>query len=118
MEGLILLLQVNNSDLSNFFSMIADPVRFNILQILLKEKELSVSDIIGKVERSQTMVSYHLRCLKECGLINNKKSRKDARINYYSLHEPEFVERIVLIAENYLLKHEVCKDHPACRLKG
>lgn len=118
MEGIILLAPITESDLVNFFSMIAEPVRYSILQFLLKEKKLSVSEIIKKTERSQTMVSYHLRCLKECGLLNGSKASKDARVIYYSLHDPEFVERIFLIAENYLLKHEACKDHPACRLKS
>ena len=107
--------QITDDSLLNFFSMIADPVRYHILHHLLKEKEMSVSDIIEKLDRSQTMVSYHLRCLKECGLINNRKSEKDARIIFYSLHEPEIIERIFLIAENFLLKHDACKDYPACR---
>lgn len=97
--------------------MLSEPVRFSILRILQKENELPVSKIIDKIGRSQTMVSYHLRCLKDCGLLNNRKSKEDGRLIYYSLHDPDFVERLFLIAENYILKHEICKDHPACRLK-
>ena len=87
-----------------------------ILQLLLKEKEMSVSALIEKLDQSQTMVSYHLRCLKDCGLLNNRKSDDDARITFYSLHGAEFIERIFLMAENHLLKHEACKNYPACRL--
>ena len=107
----------DNSSLLTFFTMIADPVRLKVLQILLKEKEASVSTLIEKVNKSQTMISYHLGCLRDCGLVNARKSSKDARIIMYSLHEPEVVERIFLIAENFLLKHEVCKDHPICQIK-
>ena len=89
-----------DSEISNFFSMIADPVRFSILKILLKSEELPVSTIVEKTGRSQTMVSYHLRCLKDCGLLNNRKSDKDGRSIFYSINDPDFVDRFFLIASN------------------
>ena len=103
--------------LLSFFTMIGDHVRLQILQFLLKEGEIPVSSITEQVERSQSMISYHLGCLRDCGLVNTRKSSKDARIVLYSLHEPEVIERIFLLAENFLLKHEVCKNHPTCQIR-
>ena len=109
----------NSNDLSllSFFTMIGDPVRLQILQILLKEGVIPVSSITEKVKRSQSMISYHLGCLRDCGLVNTRKSSKDARIVLYSHHEPEVIERIFLLAKNFLLKREVCKNHPTCQIK-
>ena len=108
--------QLNDSDLMNFFAMIADPVRFNILALLLKENEVSVTKIIEIVDRPQGMISYHLKCLKDCGLVKKKESESDARIKLYSLHETAVVKQVFQIAENFLMKHDECKNHPACRL--
>ena len=108
---------MHETSLLSFFTMIADPVRLHILQILLKEKESAVSTLTEKIERSQPMISYHLGCLRDCGLVNAKKSSKDARIILYSLHEPEVVEKIFLLAENFLLKHDTCRNHPTCQVK-
>ena len=104
----------NDQSLLTFFTMIADPVRLQILQLLLKEKRMPVSELINRTEKPQSMVSYHLGCLKDCGLVIGQKSSKDARVIMYSLHEPDVVERIFLLAENFLLKHEICKNHPVC----
>jgi len=115
---MVIMSYATDSSLLSFFTMIADPVRLQILLILLKVKESPVSALIEKIDRSQPMISYHLGCLRDCGLINAKKSSKDARIMLYSLHEPDVVEKIFLLAENFLLKHDVCKYHPTCQVKS
>ena len=106
----------SDSSLLSFFTMIAEPARFQILQVLLKEKECPVSVLAEKIACSQSMMSYHLGCLRNCGLVNARKSSKDARIIFYSIHEPDTIEKIFLLAENFLLIHEECKHHPVCQV--
>ena len=101
-----------------FFAMIADPVRHAILVELLSKHEVSVSQLINKLRKPQTLVSYHLRCLRECGMVTREKSVKDRREWLYSLHEVVFVEKLFTMADDYLKKHEICKTHPACRITG
>lgn len=102
----------------SFFSMIADPVRHTILTCLLEEQICSVSRLIELTQKPQTLISYHLRCLKDCGLINNHKSEQDARQTLYSLHDEKFVKKIFLLADTYLQEHNECKNHSACQIKG
>ncbi len=102
---------------TSFFSMISDPIRNEILNFLLIKKNGTVSEIIEWLNKPQTLISYHLRCLKECELIDKIKSRKDGRNTIYSLHDTEFVENIFSLARTYLLKHEMCKQHEACQIE-
>ena len=101
----------------SFFSMIADPVRHIILTCLLEEHICSVSRLIELTQKPQTLVSYHLRCLKECGLVDSHKSEQDARQTLYSLHDKNFVENIFFLADNYLQQHNECKNYSACQIK-
>ena len=101
----------------SFFSMISDPIRNEILNYLLIEKRCTVSEIIDHLSKPQTLISYHLKCLKECELIDKTKSTRDGRQTIYSLHDSEFVKNIFSLARNFLLKHETCKQHEACQVK-
>jgi len=99
-----------------FFSMIADPVRHAILVELLSKNKTSVSQLINKLQKPQTLVSYHLRCLRECGMLTRERSAKDKREWLYSLQDKPFVEELFRMADDYLSKHEICRSHPACRI--
>ena len=102
----------------SFFSMVADPIRHDILKFLLNKNESTVSEIIEKLDKPQTLVSYHLRCLKDCELINKNKSDKDARQSIYSLHDQDFIIRLFDLAQDYLEKHSICQNHEACQIKN
>lgn len=67
---------------------IAEPNRFNILQIL-KEGPSSVSEIVGKLGISQPHVSRHLRILAELGIV---RVQKKAQLRIYSLEAQPFQE--------------------------
>ncbi|MHA1992582.1 MAG: ArsR/SmtB family transcription factor [Candidatus Hodarchaeales archaeon] len=110
---------MENKDFStiSFFSMIADPIRHDILKFLLNKTESTVSEIIQKIKKPQTLVSYHLRCLKDCELINKSKSDKDARQSIYSLHDRDFIVELFSLAQDYLEKHNICQNHEACQIK-
>ena len=85
--------------MADIFSVIADPTRRDILLILLEkyqsEDEISVSEIVTRLETSQPTVSKHLKVLREAELVS---VREDGQHRFYALNpEPlEIVEDFVI----------------------
>ncbi|MGM3307534.1 ArsR/SmtB family transcription factor [Anabaena sp. WFMT] len=75
------------------FHALSDPIRISVLE-LLRQRELCVCDLCDALEISQSKLSFHLKNLKEAGLVN---SRQEGRWIYYSLNLPQFQ-----ILEQYL----------------
>ncbi len=75
------------NQLSSLFKLLAEPNRLKILCNLGLECR-PVSDIIESTKLSQTNVSFHLRALREAGLV--RPERKGAFI-YYCLPDPELL---------------------------
>ncbi len=61
---------------------LADPTRLTIAAALRDGGELCVCDVGWIVERSQALVSHHLRALHDAGLVS---SRRDRRMVLYTL---------------------------------
>ena len=61
---------------------LADPTRLMLAAALLEGKELCVCDLAWIAERSQNLVSHHLRALRTAGLAH---SRRDGKMVMYSL---------------------------------
>ncbi len=74
-------------DLSELFKLLAEPNRLKILCSLGLECR-PVSDIIEATGLSQTNVSFHLRALREAGVV--RPERRGAFI-YYCLPDPELL---------------------------
>lgn len=78
----------------DIFGVIADATRRDILQVLLEKHlegdEISVSEIVGKLEISQPTVSKHLKVLRESELVT---VREDGQHRFYSL-DPEPLEMV------------------------
>lgn len=60
---------------------LSDKNRLRIVSALVRE-ETCVCDLIGELELSQPLVSYHLGKLRKAGLV---RARRDAQWVYYSL---------------------------------
>lgn len=69
-------------ELSNFFKALSDPTRRKILQ-LLKEKDLTPTDLLEKLAVTQPTLSHHLDILKRAGLIHGEREGQFIR---YSLN--------------------------------
>jgi len=74
---------------ARLFRGFADPTRVAILLALL-DGERRVSDLVEVVGGSQSNVSGHLACLKECGLVVDRPGER--RQVFYRLAQPEVVE--------------------------
>ncbi|MBW4626512.1 MAG: metalloregulator ArsR/SmtB family transcription factor [Brasilonema octagenarum HA4186-MV1] len=75
------------------FHALSDPLRVKVLE-LLRDQELCVCDLCNTLEVTQSKLSFHLKTLKEAGLV---RSRQEGRWIYYSLNLPQFV-----VLEQYL----------------
>jgi len=61
---------------------LADPTRLTLAASLLEADELCVCDLAWIAERSQTLVSHHVRVLRTQGIA---RSRRDGKMVMYSL---------------------------------
>lgn len=61
---------------------LGDPTRLTIAAALRDGEELCVCDLAWVVERSQNLVSHHVRKLRSAGLV---ASRRDGKMVMYSL---------------------------------
>lgn len=82
---------------AKLFRGLADPSRLAILTAL-RERPLSVGEIVAQTELSQPNVSNHLRCLSECGLV---AGLPEGRFVHYRLSDPR-VERMLRMADELL----------------
>jgi ArsR family transcriptional regulator len=55
---------------------LADPTRLRIIQ-RLAEEPATVSDLVGLVDLSQPLVSWHLRRLRVAGLVEARRSGRE-----------------------------------------
>jgi DNA-binding transcriptional ArsR family regulator len=82
--------QLAPADLAaRLFRAFADPTRVAILLALL-DGERRVTDLVDSVGRSQSNVSGHLACLRECGLVLDRPGER--RQVFYRLAQPEVLE--------------------------
>jgi len=75
---------------AKIFNALSDPTRLEILEFL-RRGEKCVCEIIPRVGLVQPVVSRHLRILKDCGLI---RDRKEGNRRLYSITETKIFEMI------------------------
>lgn len=75
------------------FHALSEPLRLQILD-LLRDREHCVCDLCAVLSLPQSKLSFHLKVLKEAGLV---RSRQAGRWIYYSLNLPQLV-----VLEQYL----------------
>jgi DNA-binding transcriptional ArsR family regulator len=63
---------------------LSDPTRLMLAAALLEANELCVCDLAWIGERSQTLVSHHVRALRSHGIV---RSRREGKMVMYSLTE-------------------------------
>lgn len=77
---------------AKYFRALGDPTRLRILE-LLAEAELSVGEIVDRLDLPQPKVSNHLACLRWCGFV---ASRREHRVVHYRLADERVVRAIEL----------------------
>ena len=69
-------------DLADSAKALSDPTRLTLAVALRDGEELCVCDLSWVVERSENLVSHHVRALRTAGLV---RSRRDGKMVMYAL---------------------------------
>lgn len=83
---------------AKYFRGLGDPIRLRILELLRDEGELSVGDLVRRLELPQPKVSNHLACLRWCGFI---EARREGRIVYNRIADAR-IAKMLDLAESLL----------------
>ena len=81
-----------HSDMCKVFS---NPTRLEILDIL-RNKEMSVTDLVEKTKLSQANISQHLSIMKSKGIVSSNRKGKNI---YYKLTNPKIINAFDIIRE-------------------
>ena len=90
---------------------ICDDTRFDILELLQKNKELCVNDFVEKLEKDQPLVSHHLKILKQCGIV---KSRDEGKKAMYAMSNNQLSELISNVTDASKKIPDLCSDDSCC----
>ena len=75
------LKKINSAQFVGIMESLSDPIRINILELMMNG-EICVCDIVKVTGLSQSKISYHIKILKDSGLITD---RQEGRWVYYKL---------------------------------
>jgi len=93
-------------DQARFLRCIGEPTRLGILKLLV-EGEKCVGEIASVLNKEQSLISHHLRALKECSIV---KERQEAQKVYYKLTDARLASLIIdsgtLMKELSLCKYQ------------
>jgi DNA-binding transcriptional ArsR family regulator len=93
---------------AKYFRVLGDPTRLRIVE-LIEDGELSVGELVERLQLSQSHVSNHLACLRWCGFV---ATRREHRSVYYRLAD-ERVAEVVALARQLLAAN--AEHVAACR---
>ena len=99
------------------FMAIADQSRREILQLLMKNKELALHELLVHFDISRTAVSKHLAILKAAELVDSRKVGRETRYRlnamplrevkqWLGLYEDLWTERLTTLADVLKKKEE------------
>jgi ArsR family transcriptional regulator len=89
---------------ARFMRCIGEPTRLQILKLLTKD-ERCVGELARVLNKEQSLISHHLRALKECNIV---KERQEAQKVYYEITDDRLAK---LITDSEVLMKELslCK---------
>ena len=90
---------------------ICDETRFEMLELLQKNKEMCVNDFVKSVRKDQPLISHHLKTLKQCGIV---KSKENGKKMMYSISNNQLSELIGNITKASKKIPTLCNDKNCC----
>ena len=90
---------------ARFLRCIGEPTRLQILKLLASGGKC-VGDIVGALDKEQSLVSHHLRAMKKCNIV---QARQKAQKIYYKLADPRLAE-LVFNRESLMKELPLCKE--------
>jgi DNA-binding transcriptional ArsR family regulator len=95
---------------TNFFKAIAEPVRQQILLILLQEGRMNVQSVASHLVQDRSVVSRHLAFLEQAGLL---RSYRVQRFTEYELDGPAVIERFERVLSQLRTAAALCCPPPS-----
>ncbi|BCU68325.1 transcriptional regulator [Sulfolobales archaeon HS-7] len=89
------------TELKMLFSALADNTRLQIVTYLIDKGEATVQQISESIGKSQSLISHHLTCLRNCGVVS---VRKNGKYSVYSINGSE-IREIVKMSINHVNKY-------------
>ena len=74
-----------------FFNALGDPVRQQLVLLMMDGRRRSVAELAGETELTRPTISHHLKVLKDAHII---RSHKVGRKIYYSSHMAGHFQRV------------------------
>ena len=99
-----------NAQAARWFHALSDETRLQIVA-LLSHGERCVCELTGSLDAAQSRLSFHLRTLKDAGLVSD---RKEGRWVYYSLNRDVLSEMGDFLREVKPGKHAGSCDESCC----
>lgn len=90
------------------FHALSDETRLEIIE-LLRKGESCVCELTDTLDAAQSRLSFHLRVLKDAGVV---RDRKDGRWVYYELDRDVFEEMETLVSD--MKPHAVASTEQCC----
>ncbi|MDT7902633.1 MAG: metalloregulator ArsR/SmtB family transcription factor [Caldivirga sp.] len=87
--------------LESLFNALADETRLQIVLLLINQGALPVQEISRRLGKSQSLISHHLNCLRNCGVV---KVERRGKYSYYFISSEE-ITNIVKLAMNHAIKY-------------
>jgi DNA-binding transcriptional ArsR family regulator len=91
-------------DQARFLKCIGEPTRLQILKLLAKG-ERCVGELSSVLNKEQSLISHHLRALKECNIV---KERQEAQKVFYKLMDTRLA-RLIIDSEALMKELSLCK---------
>jgi len=95
---------------TNFFKAIAEPVRQQIVLILLQEGRLNVQTVASYLAQDRSVVSRHLAFLEQAGFV---RSYRIQRFTEYELDGPAIIERLERVLAQLRMAAALCCPPPS-----
>ena len=92
---------------ARFLRCIGEPTRLRIIK-LLASGEKSVSEVMNSLNKEQSLISHHLKALKECNIV---VARQEAKNVYYRVADARLAN-LVLISESIMKELPICQTKP------
>jgi DNA-binding transcriptional ArsR family regulator len=91
---------------------ICDETRFEILEMLQKQKELCVTDFVNHLKKDQPLISHHLKTLKKCGIVKSREDGKNVIYKISNNHQlSELISNITKASKKIPI---LCNENTCC----
>ncbi len=95
-------------DQARFLRCIGEPTRLQILNTLV-EGQKCVGELIGVLNKEQSLISHHLSSLKKCNIV---KERQEGQKVYYELTDARLAS-LIIDCEVLMKELSLCKCQEA-----